>query len=318
MKRLAVLTSGGDAPGMNAVLRAVVRQAEALGIEVMGVRRGFQGLLDGDARLLTTEDVAGMVHRGGTLLLAGRSPAFMEGRHQEEAARRLKAWGVEALVAVGGNGTARGALALSRLGIPVAVVPATIDNDMGGTDRTVGFDTAVNTAVEAMDRLRDTATSHERIFVVEVMGRHSGALALYAGLAAGGDPILIPEAPISLEEVARRLIESRRRGKLYSLVVVAEGAGKGGEVAEALGAMGLSAHVTVLGHIQRGGSPTAQDRILAARLGSRAVEALAQGEKNVLVGVKGDEVHLLDLEEALELPPPYPRKYLELAATLSR
>ncbi|RTI40977.1 6-phosphofructokinase, partial [Thermus scotoductus] len=279
MKRIGVFTSGGDAPGMNAAIRAVVRQAYALGLEVIGIRRGYAGMILGEMVPLGVRDVANILQRGGTVLLTARSQEFLTEEGRAKAAEKLKAAGIEGLVAIGGDGTFRGAMRLlEEHKVPVVGVPGTIDNDLYGTDYTIGFDTAVNTALEAIDRIRDTAASHERVFFIEVMGRSSGFIALDVGLAGGAEVIAVPEEPVDPKTIAEGLMESLRRGKSSSIVVVAEGAypgGAAGLLAAIQEHVRVEARVTVLGHIQRGGSPTAKDRILASRLGAAAVEALA-------------------------------------------
>ncbi|RTH04063.1 6-phosphofructokinase, partial [Thermus scotoductus] len=270
MKRIGVFTSGGDAPGMNAAIRAVVRQAYALGLEVIGIRRGYAGMILGEMVPLGVRDVANILQRGGTVLLTARSQEFLTKEGRAKAAEKLKAAGIEGLVAIGGDGTFRGAMRLlEEHKVPVVGVPGTIDNDLFGTDYTIGFDTAVNTALEAIDRIRDTAASHERVFFIEVMGRSSGFIALDVGLAGGAEVIAVPEEPVDPKTIAEGLMESLRRGKSSSIVVVAEGAypgGAAGLLAAIQEHVRVEARVTVLGHIQRGGSPTAKDRILASRL----------------------------------------------------
>ncbi|RTI08439.1 6-phosphofructokinase, partial [Thermus scotoductus] len=287
MKRIGVFTSGGDAPGMNAAIRAVVRQAYALGLEVIGIRRGYAGMILGEMVPLGVRDVANILQRGGTVLLTARSQEFLTEEGRAKAAEKLKAAGIEGLVAIGGDGTFRGAMRLlEEHKVPVVGVPGTIDNDLYGTDYTIGFDTAVNTALEAIDRIRDTAASHERVFFIEVMGRSSGFIALDVGLAGGAEVIAVPEEPVDPKTIAEGLMESLRRGKSSSIVVVAEGAypgGAAGLLAAIQEHVRVEARVTVLGHIQRGGSPTAKDRILASRLGAAAVEALAGGTSGVMV-----------------------------------
>lgn len=270
--RIATLTSGGDAPGMNAAIRTIVRVSDSLGHEVIGVRRGFHGLVDGEARPLGSRDVGNILQKGGTLLHTSRCREFLEEEGMRKAARFLEAQGVGALIAIGGDGTFRGCddFAKHWNGIMLGV-PGTIDNDVYGTDRTIGFDTAVTTAIEAMDKIRDTAEAHERFFLIEVMGRHAGFIALEAGITGGAEEILVPEAPPDLQAVCERLGAGRRAGKTSSLIVVAEGAYPGGAQAVADKLRTLSGNeyrICILGHIQRGGMPTAGDRLLATRLGA--------------------------------------------------
>ncbi len=287
--RLGVLTSGGDAPGMNAAIRAVVRQADALGHEVYGIYRGYQGLLASDFAPLQTRSCANILQRGGTILHTARCPEFHKPERRAEAAAHLRTAGIEALVVIGGDGSFRAAEALSREhGIPCAGIPGTIDNDLPGTDRTLGFDTALNTAVEAIDRIRDTASSHGRLFLVEVMGRSSGILAVHTAIACGAEAVLYPESPNdTYEALVSQLHANWIRGKRSSIVVVAEGDGVGN--AMAVGERlkrdhGLDLRVVVLGHIQRGGSPSALDRIWGSRWGSEAVLRLSSGARDFYLG----------------------------------
>lgn len=321
MKRIGVFTSGGDAPGMNAAIRAVVRQAYALGVEVIGIRRGYAGMILGEMLPLGVRDVANILQRGGTILLTARSQEFMTEEGRAKAAEKLRAAGIEGLVAIGGDGTFRGAMRLlEEHRIPVVGVPGTIDNDLYGTDYTIGFDTAVNTALEAIDRIRDTAASHERVFFIEVMGRHAGFIALEVGLAGGAEVIALPEEPLDPKAVAETLAASQARGKTSSIVVVAEGAypeGASGLLKAIQGYMALEARVTVLGHIQRGGSPTAKDRVLASRLGAAAVEALTGGASGVMVGEVEGEVEITPLKEAVERRKDIRRDLLALSRVLA-
>lgn len=321
MKRIGVFTSGGDAPGMNAAIRAVVRQAAVLGLEVIGIRHGYAGMIRGEFLPLGPRDVANILQRGGTVLLTARSQAFMTEEGRKEAYRKLSEAGIEGLVAIGGDGTFRGAMRLlEEFRIPVVGVPGTIDNDLYGTDYTIGFDTAVNTALEAIDRIRDTAASHERVFFIEVMGRNAGFIALDVGLAGGAEVIALPEVPVDPRRVAEVLLDSQRRGKTSSIVVVAEGAyprGAEGLLKAIRAHVEVEARVTVLGHIQRGGSPTAKDRILASRLGAAAVEALFGGTSGVMVGEVEGEVELTPLKDAVERKKGINRALLDLVQTLS-
>ncbi|MEW6771013.1 MAG: 6-phosphofructokinase [Bacillota bacterium] len=303
MHRIGVLTSGGDAPGMNAAVRAVVRKGIFLGREILGVRRGFAGLIEGDVEAMSLGSVADVIQRGGTILLTARSEEFRapEGRAQAFAsARRV---GMDGLVVIGGDGSFRGAFALHQeTGLPVVCIPATIDNDIPGTDYSIGFDTAVNTVVDAINKIRATATSHERTFVVEVMGRNSGFIALTAGLAGGAESILIPEIPFDLEDVCRRLLRGVRRGKHHSIIVVAEGAASAAAVAaEIKSRTGFDTKITILGHIQRGGAPTAFDRVLASVMGAWAVELLTGGERCGATAVKCGQLTRYDLPEVFEM-----------------
>ncbi|HID57164.1 TPA: 6-phosphofructokinase [Candidatus Poribacteria bacterium] len=300
VKRIGVFTSGGDAPGMNACVRAVVRTGIYHGLEVIGILRGYAGMIKGEMVEMNLSSVSNIIQRGGTILKTARSEEFMREDGRAEAAKNLREWNIDALVAIGGDGTYRGASELSHEhGIPVVGVPGTIDNDIYGTDFTIGYDTAINTAMEAIDRIRDTAASHERIFFIEVMGRESGFIALEVGLGGGAEAILIPEVETDIDEMCRVLMRGRARGKTSSIVIVAEGnrSGRAHEVAEKVKERtGLDYRVTVLGHIQRGGSPTVRDRVLAGKLGSAAVDAILRGDFNVMVGEVNGKVNLTPLD----------------------
>jgi len=316
-----VLTAGGDAPGMNAALRAVVRTALALGMRAYGIRRAYEGLVQGDICELGPRDVGGIIQRGGTFLKTARFRDFAKPEVQQAALRQLRAKGIDALVAVGGDGTMRGALALHRLGFPVMGVPASIDNDVYGTDISIGVDTALNTIVEAIDKLRDTASSHQRAFIVETMGRNCGHLALMSGIISGAEMTLIPEQDVPPEEVAAVVREAYARGKTHAIVVVSEGA-KYPAIAlkEKLNAMKLDVdlRVTVLGHVQRGGSPSAWDSLLAARLGVSAVERLAKGESGVMVALQAREVRTVPMEEAGSRQRPPDMEFYRMARMLAK
>jgi len=295
------LTSGGDAPGMNAAIRAVVRRGIYGGHEVFGIRRGFNGLISGDIQQMHLGSVADIIHRGGTILHTARSERFKTPEGQKEAVEVIRKNGLDAVVVIGGDGSLRGAKALADRGVPVACIPASIDNDIACTSLSIGFDTAVNTIVEAIDKVRDTATSHERTFVLEVMGRERGFLALTAGIAGGAESILIPEIPVNMEDVCKRLLRGHQRGKTHSVIIVAEGAANGFYIAEEIRRrIGFETRVTVLGHIQRGGTPTALDRTLASRMGAKAVELLASGEGGVMVGTTESGLMWWDIDYVLE------------------
>lgn len=301
MQKIAVLTSGGDAPGMNAVIRAVVRTGIYHRMEVYGVERGFNGLSSGSQmKSFSLGSVAGIIHRGGTILHTARAPEFKDKALQEQTARHLGEAGIEGVVVIGGGGSFRGAQALQDLGVKTVGVPATIDNDIPGTDSAIGFDTAVNTILDAINRLRDTATSHERIFIVEVMGRESGFIALAAGIAGGAEAIVIPEIKPDLEQLCRRLLEGIARKKTHSLILVAEGAPGAYKIGEVVHERtGLETRVTVLGHIQRGGSPSAVDRLLGSRMGAAAVELLRQDCSGVMTALRDGEIVPVPLLSAL-------------------
>ena len=303
VKRIGVLTSGGDAPGMNAAVRAVVRSAVAYGIECVGIRRGWQGLINSDFVMLPRESVGHILNRGGTILYTARSEEFMTEKGRLKAVSTCKMLGLEGIVAIGGDGTFRGALELSRLGIPVVGVPATIDNDVGCTNYTIGFDTACNTAIECIDKLRDTMQSHERCSVVEVMGRNAGFLALYVGIAVGATAVLVPERELDFQrDVVERIRESRLAGNTHFMIVVAEGVGSAVDIGHQIHeALGLDPRVTVLGHIQRGGAPNARDRETATRMGYYAVKAFAEGRGNCIIGTQEGDLVELPIEEALTM-----------------
>ena len=300
-KSIAVLTAGGDAPGMNACVRAVVRSALALGMRTIGVKRAYEGLARGVMAEMGARDVGGILQRGGTVLQTARFPEFARPEVQREALRQLNAQGADALVAIGGDGTMRGAAALAGLGFPVLGIPASIDNDVFGTDIAIGVDTALNTILDAIDKLRDTASSHQRAFIVETMGRNCGHLALMSGIIAGAEMTLIPEQEVSAEEVAAAVRGAYERGKTHAIIVAAEGARLHARaLKENLEAMrlGFDLRVTILGHVQRGGSPSAWDRLIAARFGVNAVERLMAGESGVMVALRAREVLPVPLEEA--------------------
>jgi len=321
MKRIGVLTSGGDAPGMNACIRAVVRRGISLGLEVWGIKRGYRGLINGEMTPLNRRDVGGVIQKGGTFLQTARCPEFKDPKGVREGLRRLNERGIEGLVVIGGDGSMRGAYALCQEGFPVVGVPASIDNDVWGTDIAIGVDTALNTVLVALDRIKDTASSHGRAFLIEVMGRNCGYLALMSGLAGGAEAVLIPEEEISLEQVAQIVEEAYKKGKPHAIIVIAEGAiHKTSEVAAYLerDEVGFEVRTTILGHIQRGGSPTAFDRLLASRLGVAAVEALAQGKSGVMMGLKGNKIEAVPLEEVIRSTRTLDPKLLEMALVLSQ
>lgn len=302
-KRIAVLTSGGDAPGMNAAVRAVVRTAHAYGMECVGIRRGYQGLINGDFTMMTRESVAHILSRGGTVLYTARSDEFMTDKGKEKALGTCKMLGIDGLVVIGGDGSFTGARNFSRLGIPVIGIPATIDNDIGCTNYTIGFDTACNTAIECIDRLRDTMQSHERCSIVEVMGRNAGFLALYVGISVGATAVLVPEHELDFEkDVVERIRESRLAGNTHFMIVVAEGAGSAVEISKKIKEeIGIDPRVTVLGHIQRGGAPNARDRETATRMGYYAVKAFAEGRYNCIIGTQEGGIVEIPIEEALTM-----------------
>ena len=322
MRRIGVLTSGGDSPGMNAAIRAVARTAAHHDIRCMGIMRGYQGLIDDNLRELGPRDVSGIIDRGGTILKSARCKPFYEAEGRATAAACLKRHEIDALVVIGGDGSYRGAAALeAEHGVRVMGLPGTIDNDIGGTHFTIGFDTAMNTAMQAIDKVRDTAASHERIFFVEVMGRHSGYIAMIAGMAGGAEEILTPEEPSDIPMLVDRLRSEHESGKQSMIVVVAEGddAGNAFEIAKQVenASEFKNLRVTVLGHLQRGGSPTALDRVLASRMGVRAVEALLQGDHGLMVGVEGPELVLRPFAYAWDNPSTFDPELFRVARVLS-
>src|SRR5690625_1069203 len=322
MRRIAVLTSGGDAPGMNAAVRSVVRAADDHGVEVFGVQQGYAGLITGDMRLLDARGVSGILHAGGTRLGTARSDEFTTTGGRAEAAKHLELHGIDGLVVIGGDGSLQGADALAREhAVRVVGIPGTIDNDLGGSDFTLGFDTAVNTALESIDRIRDTATSHGRLFFIEVMGRNSGWLALYSGLAGGASEVILPERETSVELTRTRIRRAFDIGKRFCLVVVAEG-GIDGDVFELADAVtegtDLDYRATTLGHVQRGGAPRMKDRLLGSLLGDAAVGALLAGEDRVMVGELRGETIRTPLEETWANKPTMSQQLLGLMDRLSR
>ena len=301
VKRIGVLTSGGDAPGMNAAIRAVARTATRLGIECVGIRRGWNGLINGDILPLDAGSVRSIINRGGTMLYTARSEEFRTEEGQKKAANTCKLLGLDGIVAIGGDGTFRGAQALSRKGVPCIGVPGTIDNDIVCTDYTIGFDTACNTAIECIDKLRDTMQSHERCSVVEVMGRRAGHLALQVGCAVGATAICLPERQLDFDvDIVEKMRIGRIKGRNHHIIIVAEGYGSAQEVADQIHeATGIDTRVTILGHIQRGGSPSAMDRVMATRMGYAAVRALMEGKTNRVIVSDANLVTDIDIEEGL-------------------
>ena len=303
VKRIGVLTSGGDAPGMNAAVRAVVRTAIGQGIECIGIRRGWSGLISNDFVRLNGSSVSHIINKGGTILYTARSEEFMDRKGREKAIGTCKLLGLDGIVAIGGDGTFRGAQELSKHGIAVVGIPGTIDEDIVCTEYTIGFDTAANTAVECIDRLRDTMQSHERCAVVEVMGRRAGYLALYVAMAVGATAVLVPEVPYDFDtQVVEKIRRARLAGKTNFMIVVAEGAASGMAVGEQIRKeLGLDPRVTILGHIQRGGSPTAHDRVMATRMGVEAVRVLAEGRTSRVICYRSGRIVDLDIDEGLSM-----------------
>jgi len=318
VKKIGVLTSGGDAPGMNAAIRSVTRAAIFKDLKVVGIKRGYQGLIEGDMEDMNLSSVGDIIHRGGTILRSARSKEFMTEKGFQKALDVLKIFGVDGLVVIGGDGSFRGAKKLSESGFPTIGIPGTIDNDLGYTDYTIGFDTAVNTVVNAIGNLRDTSSSHGRANIVEVMGRHCGDIALYAGLAGGAENIIIPEMDFKMDEICKKLISGRNRGKLHSIIIVAEGVGKPYDIAnEIQERTDIETRVTIMGHLQRGGTPTAQDRILSSRLGAKSVELLLEGKKGRVVGIRENRIIDQDIDEALSIEKEIDKEMYELTKILS-
>jgi 6-phosphofructokinase 1 len=313
------MTSGGDSPGMNAAIRAVVRYGIKSGLEVYGIRRGYAGLLDEDIEPMTFASVGGIMEKGGTILRSSRCPEFVRKETRAEAAKILKKHGIEGLVVIGGEGSLHGAMFLEEeQKIPVVGIPGTIDNDIAMTDMSIGVDTCLNTVVDAIQKLKDTASSHERAFIVEVMGRSSGYIATVSGLVTGAEAIIIPEVPVNYEELANKILEERERGKINCIVVVAEGAASAYTVARHLEyRIGYETRITILGHIQRGGSPTAFDRLLASRMGVAAVEALMRGESSVMTALQGGKITTVKLDEVLKEKKRLDMELVKLAGILS-
>lgn len=320
LNRIGLLTSGGDAPGMNPCIRAVVRTAVYHGLEVVGVQEGYEGLINGDFKEMTARSVGGILQRGGTILQTARSEAFRTKQGQREAIREMNEAEIDALVVIGGDGSLRGAHTLAEQGVQVVGIPASIDNDIWGTNMSIGVDTALNTIRSAIDQLRDTASSHKRAFLIETMGRNCGYLALMGGIVGGAETVLIPEIESSVEEVARAVEAAYRRGKTHSIIMVAEGASiSSQELAQALDEMdvGFKTRVTILGHIQRGGYPSAFDRLLATRMGVSAVKALMDGKTDVMVGLDGRDISLIPLAEVIEKSRSANLEYFEMAKMLA-
>ena len=320
MKKIGILTSGGDAPGMNAAVRAAVRCGIDKGMEVYGIKRGYEGLLDGEIVKMEWHSVGDILQRGGTILRTARCSRFLEDKWVEHGARMLKTFGIEGLIVVGGDGSFRGGAELSKKGITVMGVPGTIDNDLGYTDFTIGFDTAVNTILGLITNIRDTSSSHERSTIMEVMGRRCGDLALYSGLAGGADVILVPEVKVDINEICRRVIEGQSTGKAHSLIVMAEGFDMDtSELSKTLEEMtGREARAVVPGYIQRGGSPTEKDRRLATMLSAKAVELLYDDSSSKAIGVWRGEVVHTDLVEALQIKSEFRSDLYELAEVLGK
>ncbi|WP_276906074.1 6-phosphofructokinase [Peptoniphilus duerdenii] len=314
---IAVMTSGGDAPGMNAAIRAVVRTSIYKGMEVYGIYGGFEGLIDGKIEKLNLSSVADIIQKGGTILGTSRSKRFQTEEGQESAVSKLKIYNIDKLVVLGGDGSAKGALALEKKGIKTAVIPCTIDNDMGYTESTIGFYTAVETVTDAISKIRDTTEAHGRANVVEVMGRSCGDIALYAGISGGAESIIVPEMETNMDEIAKKMLEGKNRGKRHHIILVAEGAGEAHEVARDLQKLtGIETRVTILGYIQRGGSPGPADRIMATSMGVVAVESLLEN-KSVAIGIRGGRIFSEPIGTALRTKNKFNRKLYETMKMVS-
>lgn len=319
MKRIGVLTSGGDAPGMNAAIRVVVRQALSMGMEVYGIKRGYEGLLEGDIHKMDWRSVGDILQRGGTILRTARSERFKTEEGVNHAVDILKTFEIEGLIVIGGDGSLKGALELSKRGITVMGLPGTIDNDLGYTDYTIGFDTTLNTILDLISKIRDTSSSHDRTSIIEIMGRRCGDLALYAGLAGGADSILVPEVEADVNAVCRHVLQGHEEGKLHNIILKAEGVDiPTQELADRVQSItGKEARVVIPGHIQRGGTPTGNDRILAAMTGAKAVKLLYDDEPSKAIGTCAGEIVAIDLEEALKIKREFNMDMYNLVNTLS-
>lgn len=318
IKKIGVLTSGGDAPGMNSAIRAIVRTAMSKSIQVLGIKRGYEGLLNGDIEELHSGDVSNIMFRGGTILHTARSEEMRTEEGIEKAAQLCKLLKLDALIVIGGDGSLHGGLDLSRKGVNVIGIPGTIDLDLDCTDYTIGFDTAVNTSLDAINKIRDTSCSHERCSIVEVMGRGAGFIALWTGLAGGAEEMLIPEKELNKEDVIQQILENRGIGKNHNLVIVAEGIGHSQQLAEDIEkATGISTRATILGHLQRGGAPTARDRVAASIMGYNAVMTLLEGRKNRIIIEKDGKYTDIDIEEGLNYKKEYDDSLYSIAKTLA-
>ncbi|HBW35657.1 6-phosphofructokinase [Desulfosporosinus sp. BICA1-9] len=318
IQRIAVLTSGGDAPGMNAALRAVVRKGIYHDLNVFGINRGYEGLIHGEIQEMTIGSVADIVLRGGTILKTARSEEMRTVEGQQKAFEQLHKLQIDALVVIGGDGSFRGAQTLAAKGFQVVGIPGTIDNDIAGTDLTIGFDTAINTVVDAVSKIRDTASSHERTFIVEVMGRDCGNIALQAGIACGAESILVPEIPYDLDEISEKLKRGHQRGKNHSIILVSEGVGSAYKIGEELRERsGFETRITVLGHLQRGGNPSALDAVIAAAMGGKAIEIIMAGESNRMTAYVNQRVVSSPIDAAYGTRSPFNRELYDLANELS-
>ena len=318
MKKIGVLTSGGDAPGMNAAIRAVVRAAIAKDMEVMGIYRGYNGLINGDVKPLSVRSVSDVIQHGGTMLYTARCQEFRFEEGLQKAKKTCAETGMEGIVVIGGDGSFRGAADLSARGIPCVGIPGTIDNDIAMSDYTIGYDTAMNTAMQMVDKLRDTSQSHDRCSVVEVMGRHAGYIAVNTGIACGATCIIVPEIPWTMEAVCAKIKRTRETGKHHFIVVVSEGVGNSMDIAKQIEMhTGVESRATILGHVQRGGSPTIRDRVAASQLGYYAVQLLAEGKGNRVVGIQKENIVDYDIQEALSMKKPFENELFRIADEIS-
>ncbi|MBW9149224.1 6-phosphofructokinase [Clostridium sp. CM028] len=318
MKTIAVLTSGGDAPGMNAAIRAVVRMGIFKGIRVMGVKRGYSGLINGEIFDMDRHSVSDIIHRGGTILRTARCEEFKTEAGRAKAVNVLRVFGIDGLVVIGGDGSFKGAQLLSDLGIATVGIPGTIDNDLPYSEYSIGFDTALNTVLDAINKIRDTSSSHERVSVVEVMGRNCGDIALCAGIGGGAEEVIIPEKGYEIDGLCKTIFEGKLRGKMHNLIILAEGVGGANELAKQVEeTTGIESRATILGHIQRGGSPSAFDRMLASRMGVAAVEVLIEGKSGRVIGMKDGKIMDEDINEALEIPRKFNERLYHISKILS-
>lgn len=318
MRTIGVLTSGGDAPGMNAAIRAVVRYAIYNNINVLGIKNGYRGLIEGDSMEMSLSSVADIIHRGGTFLGSARSSDFQKEEGFNKALKNIKYLGIEGLVTIGGDGTFRGALNLAKAGIPVIGIPGTIDNDLAYTQYTLGFFTALTTVLESVEKIRDTSSSHGRTNVIQVMGRNCGDIAIYAGMAGGAEMVIIPEVDYSIDEVCDKIMQGRARGKKHSIIILAEGAGDAKDISELIERKtGIITRYSVLGYTQRGGTPSAFDRLIGSQMGAKAVELLIKSTNNRALGVRGSEIFDMDMEEALNIEKEFDQSTYELTKILS-
>lgn len=318
MKKIGVLTSGGDAPGMNAAIRAVVRTAISKDMEVMGIYRGYNGLINGEIEPLSVRSVSDVIQHGGTMLYTARCKEFRFEEGLQKAKKTCLEYGIEGIVVIGGDGSFRGAADLSARGIPCVGIPGTIDNDISMSEYTIGYDTAMNTAMQLVDKLRDTSQSHDRCSVVEVMGRHAGYIAVNTGIACGATCIIVPEVHWSIEEVCDKIKRTRETGKHHFIVVVSEGVGNSGEIAKQIEMKtGVESRATILGHVQRGGSPTIRDRVAASELGYYAVQLLAEGKGNRVVGIQNNQIVDYDIQEALSMKKPFEEELYRISDEIS-